>query len=173
MPCCASPPCEKTSGFSRRGSVSPSTSGRGEFFGHLWQAACEDQRFCGMLDEFETPNKAALLRRKGHRTCPAHPQPVKPACSETTRCLPISTCAGNIAFGLRRSRMPPAAIDTRVAEMVRWSSSMALRGAKPDQLSRGQKATRGVARSLGAGRSLAARRAARRARTRSGAKAPR
>src|SRR5207302_2604459 len=62
--------------------------------------------------------------------------------------LPHLTVRDNIAFGLRRARMPRSEIDTRVAEMIALLKLEGLENRKPDQLSGGQRQRVALARSL-------------------------
>ena len=62
--------------------------------------------------------------------------------------FPHLSVRDNIAFGLRRARMPRAEISARVAEMVALVKLEGLEKRKPDQLSGGQRQRVALARSL-------------------------
>jgi putrescine transport system ATP-binding protein len=62
--------------------------------------------------------------------------------------FPHLDVAGNIAFGLKRARLPQGEIDTRVAEMLALTQLEGLAKRRPDQLSGGQRQRVALARSL-------------------------
>jgi putrescine transport system ATP-binding protein len=62
--------------------------------------------------------------------------------------FPHLDVAGNIAFGLKRARLPQSEIDARVAEMLALTQLEGLERRRPDQLSGGQRQRVALARSL-------------------------
>jgi putrescine transport system ATP-binding protein len=120
----------------------------GEFFALLGPSGCGKTTLLRMLAGFETPNEGRiLLDGKDIARVPPHQRPVN-MMFQNYALFPHLDVRDNIAFGLRRSRMPPAEIDTRVAEMVALVKLDGLEKRRPDQLSGGQRQRVALARSL-------------------------
>jgi putrescine transport system ATP-binding protein len=121
---------------------------RGEFFALLGPSGCGKTTLLRMLAGFETPDEGAILLDGNDiaRVLP-HQRPVN-MMFQNYALFPHLSVRDNIAFGLRRARMPRAEIATRVAEMVALVRLEGLEKRKPDQLSGGQRQRVALARSL-------------------------
>jgi putrescine transport system ATP-binding protein len=120
----------------------------GEFFALLGPSGCGKTTLLRMLAGFETPDQGRiLLDGRDIARIPPHARPVN-MMFQNYALFPHLSVRDNIAFGLERARMPRAAIDTRVAEMVALVKLDGLEKRKPDQLSGGQKQRVALARSL-------------------------
>jgi putrescine transport system ATP-binding protein len=121
---------------------------RGEFFALLGPSGCGKTTLLRMLAGFETPDQGAILLDGNDiaRVLP-HQRPVN-MMFQNYALFPHLSVRDNIAFGLRRARMPRAEIATRVAEMVALVRLEGLEKRKPDQLSGGQRQRVALARSL-------------------------
>jgi putrescine transport system ATP-binding protein len=120
----------------------------GEFFGLLGPSGCGKTTLLRMLAGFETPDEGRiLLDGKDIARVPPHQRPVN-MMFQNYALFPHLDVRDNIAFGLKRARMPRAEIDTRVAEMVALVKLDGLEKRKPDQLSGGQRQRVALARSL-------------------------
>ena len=120
----------------------------GEFFALLGPSGCGKTTLLRMLAGFETPDEGRiLLDGKDIAQVPPHQRPVN-MMFQNYALFPHLTVRDNIAFGLKRTTLPPVAIDTRVAEMVALVKLEGLEKRKPDQLSGGQKQRVALARSL-------------------------
>src|SRR5450756_2314116 len=92
--------------------------GAGEFFALLGPSGCGKTTLLRMLAGFETPDQGRiLLDGKDIAQVPPHRRPVN-MMFQNYALFPHLTVRENIAFGLMRTTLPPAAIDSRVAEMV-------------------------------------------------------
>ena len=122
--------------------------GAGEFFALLGPSGCGKTTLLRMLAGFETPDEGRILLG-GRDIAPVlpHERPVN-MMFQNYALFPHLSVQDNIAFGLKRARMPRAAIDTRVAEMVALVKLDGMEKRKPDQLSGGQKQRVALARSL-------------------------
>src|SRR5438094_5919972 len=120
----------------------------GEFFALLGPSGCGKTTLLRMLAGFETPDEGRILL-DGRDIAPVlpHERPVN-MMFQNYALFPHLNVRDNVAFGLKRARMPRAAIDTRVAEMVALVKLEGLEQRKPDQLSGGQKQRVALARSL-------------------------
>jgi putrescine transport system ATP-binding protein len=120
----------------------------GEFFALLGPSGCGKTTLLRMLAGFEMPDEGRILL-DGRDIAPVlpHQRPVN-MMFQNYALFPHLTVRDNIAFGLRRARMPRSEIDTRVAEMIALLKLDGLENRKPDQLSGGQKQRVALARSL-------------------------
>ena len=120
----------------------------GEFFALLGPSGCGKTTLLRMLAGFETPDEGRILLDGTDivQVLP-HQRPIN-MMFQNYALFPHLDVRDNIAFGLKRARMPRAEIDTRVAEMVALAKLEGLEKRKPDQLSGGQKQRVALARSL-------------------------
>src|ERR1700722_7414404 len=111
----------------------------GEFFALLGPSGCGKTTLLRMLAGFETPDQGRILLsgRDIAQVLP-HQRPVN-MMFQNYALFPHLTVRDNIAFGLRRAKMPRADIAARVAELVALVKLEGLEKRKPDQLSGGQK----------------------------------
>jgi putrescine transport system ATP-binding protein len=120
----------------------------GEFFALLGPSGCGKTTLLRMLAGFETPDAGRiLLNGKDIAHVLPHQRPVN-MMFQNYALFPHLNVRDNIAFGLKRARMPRPQIDARVAEMVALVKLEGLEKRKPDQLSGGQKQRVALARSL-------------------------
>jgi putrescine transport system ATP-binding protein len=120
----------------------------GEFFALLGPSGCGKTTLLRMLAGFETPDAGKILLngRDIARVLP-HQRPVN-MMFQNYALFPHLSVRDNIAFGLKRLKMPRPQIDARVAEMVALVKLEGLETRKPHQLSGGQKQRVALARSL-------------------------
>src|ERR1700676_2006221 len=120
----------------------------GEFFALLGPSGCGKTTLLRILAGFATRDEGPiLLDGKDIAKVPPHQRPVN-MMFQNYALFPHLDVRANIAFGLRRARMPTAEINTRVAEMVALVKLDGLERRKPDQLSGGQRQRVALARSL-------------------------
>src|ERR1700689_4351855 len=123
----------------------------GEFFALLGPSGCGKTTLLRMLAGFETPDEGRiLLEGNDIAQVMPHQRPVN-MMFQNYALFPHLTVRDNIAFGLKRARMPGAEIDIRVAEMMALVKLEGLEKRRPDQLSGGQKQRGALARALVAG----------------------
>src|ERR1700731_2320365 len=90
----------------------------GEFFALLGPSGCGKTTLLRMLAGFETPDSGRiLLDGKDIAQVPPHQHPVN-MMFQNYALFPHLNVRDNVAFGLKRSRLPSADIDARVAEMI-------------------------------------------------------
>ena len=120
----------------------------GEFFALLGPSGCGKTTLLRMLAGFEAPDEGRiLLNGKDIAQVPPHQRPVN-MMFQNYALFPHLDVRDNIAFGLKRARLPPSEIDARVTEMVALVKLEGLEKRKPDQLSGGQRQRVALARSL-------------------------
>jgi putrescine transport system ATP-binding protein len=120
----------------------------GEFFALLGPSGCGKTTLLRMLAGFETPDEGRILLDGDDiaQVLP-HQRPVN-MMFQNYALFPHLNVRDNIAFGLKRARMPRPEIAARVAEMVALVRLEGLEKRRPDQLSGGQKQRVALARSL-------------------------
>jgi putrescine transport system ATP-binding protein len=120
----------------------------GEFFALLGPSGCGKTTLLRMLAGFETPDEGRILLDGNDiaQVLP-HQRPVN-MMFQNYALFPHLTVRDNIAFGLKRARLPRSEIKARVAEMVALVRLEGLEKRRPDQLSGGQKQRVALARSL-------------------------
>lgn len=119
-----------------------------EFFALLGPSGCGKTTMMRMLAGFETPTEGTILL-DGQDIAPIPPN--KRATNmmfQSYALFPHLSVWENIAFGLRRDRMPKAAIDARVDEMLKLTRLEQFAQRKPHQISGGQRQRVALARSL-------------------------
>jgi putrescine transport system ATP-binding protein len=122
--------------------------GAGEFFALLGPSGCGKTTLLRLLAGFETPDQGRiLLGGEDIAKMLPHQRPVN-MMFQNYALFPHLNVRDNIAFGLRRARLPRAEIRNRVAEMVALVKLEGLEKRKPDQLSGGQRQRVALARSL-------------------------
>jgi putrescine transport system ATP-binding protein len=120
----------------------------GEFFALLGPSGCGKTTLLRMLAGFETPDEGRiLLDGKDIARVLPHQRPVN-MMFQNYALFPHLDVRDNIAFGLKRARLPRPELDSRVAEMIALVKLEGLEKRKPDQLSGGQKQRVALARSL-------------------------
>ncbi len=119
-----------------------------EFFALLGPSGCGKTTMMRMLAGFETPTEGHILL-SGQDIDPIPPN--KRAVNmmfQSYALFPHLSIWENIAFGLRRDRMPKAELEARVEEMLRLTRLEQFARRKPHQISGGQRQRVALARSL-------------------------
>jgi len=120
----------------------------GEFFALLGPSGCGKTTLLRMLAGFETPDEGRiLLEGRDIAQVLPHQRPVN-MMFQKYALFPHLSVRDNIAFGLKRARLPRSEIGTRVAELIALVKLDGMEKRKPDQLSGGQKQRVALARSL-------------------------
>src|SRR3979490_2679929 len=106
----------------------------GEFFALLGPSGCGKTTLLRMLAGFETPDEGRILLdgRDIAHVLP-HQRPVN-MMFQNYALFPHLSVRDNIAFGLKRARMPRSEIDTRVAELIALVKLDGMEKRKPAQL---------------------------------------
>ncbi len=119
-----------------------------EFFALLGPSGCGKTTLMRMLGGFETPTEGTILLN-GQDIAPIPPN--KRAVNmmfQSYALFPHLNIWENIAFGLKRDKMPKDQIDARVAEMLKLTRLEKFAKRKPHQCSGGQRQRVALARSL-------------------------
>jgi putrescine transport system ATP-binding protein len=120
----------------------------GEFFALLGPSGCGKTTLLRMLAGFETLDEGRiLLSGQDIAQVLPHERPVN-MMFQNYALFPHLSVRDNIAFGLRRAKMPRVEIAKRVEEMVALVKLEGMEKRKPDQLSGGQRQRVALARSL-------------------------
>ncbi|MEM0906791.1 MAG: ABC transporter ATP-binding protein [Pseudomonadota bacterium] len=119
-----------------------------EFFALLGPSGCGKTTLMRLLAGFETPSSGDVkLAGQSLVGVPPHERPIN-MMFQSYALFPHLSVWDNIAFGLRRDRLPKGEIAARVDEMLALVQLTAQAKRKPDQLSGGQRQRVALARSL-------------------------
>ncbi len=119
-----------------------------EFFALLGPSGCGKTTMMRMLAGFDTPSEGQI-ELAGQNIVPVPPN--KRAVNmmfQSYALFPHLSVWENIAFGLRRAKMPKADIEARVDEMLKLTRLERFARRKPHQISGGQRQRVALARSL-------------------------
>ncbi|HEX9707808.1 MAG TPA: ABC transporter ATP-binding protein [Steroidobacteraceae bacterium] len=121
---------------------------RGELFAILGSSGCGKTTLLRMLAGFEQPTSGRILIDGVDMTeVPPYERPVN-LMFQSYALFPHMTVEQNVAYGLKKERVPAAAIRERVAEMLALVKLTPLAARKPDKLSGGEKQRVALARAL-------------------------
>jgi putrescine transport system ATP-binding protein len=121
---------------------------RGEIFALLGSSGCGKSTLLRMLAGFELPTAGRIvLAGQDLAGQPPYARPVN-MMFQSYALFPHLTVWENIAFGLKRDRLPKGEIAQRVEEMLRLTQLGKFAQRKPHQLSGGQQQRVALARSL-------------------------
>jgi putrescine transport system ATP-binding protein len=121
---------------------------KGELFAILGSSGCGKTTLLRMLAGFEDPTEGRILIDGADMTdVPPYERPVN-LMFQSYALFPHMTVEQNVAYGLRKERVPAPQIRERVAEMLALVKLGPLAGRKPDKLSGGEKQRVALARAL-------------------------
>ncbi|MEM1376251.1 MAG: ABC transporter ATP-binding protein [Pseudomonadota bacterium] len=119
-----------------------------EFFSLLGPSGCGKTTLLRMLAGFEEPTEGRiLLDGQDLAGVPPHKRPVN-MMFQSYALFPHMSVRENIAFGLRRDKMPEADITERVGQMLKLTKLEDFAHRKPHQLSGGQRQRVALARAV-------------------------
>ncbi|QFT94909.1 Spermidine/putrescine import ATP-binding protein PotA [Roseovarius sp. THAF9] len=125
-----------------------------EFFALLGPSGCGKTTMMRMLAGFETPTEGTILLG-GRDIAPIPPNKREVNMMFQSYALfPHLSVSDNIAFGLKRDKLPADKIAARVDEMLKLTRLEKFAGRKPHQISGGQRQRVALARSLAKGPKL-------------------
>ncbi len=121
---------------------------KGEVFALLGSSGCGKTTLLRMLAGFETPTSGKIsLDGRDLVDLPPYARPMN-MMFQSYALFPHLTVFDNIAFGLRRDRLPKGEVEARVAAMLKLVQLGPYAKRKPHQLSGGQQQRVALARSL-------------------------
>jgi putrescine transport system ATP-binding protein len=121
---------------------------QGELFTILGGSGCGKSTLLRMLAGFEASSAGQIIiDGVDISDLPAYDRPVN-MMFQSYAVFPHMTAAQNIAYGLKKDRLPSAEIDSRVSEMLELVQLQDLASRKPKQLSGGQCQRVALARAL-------------------------
>jgi spermidine/putrescine transport system ATP-binding protein len=121
---------------------------RGEFFSLLGPSGCGKTTTLRMIGGFEDPNAGTVyLAGRDVTDLPPYRRDVNTV-FQSYALFPHLSVADNVAFGLRRKKVPRADVGSRVKEVLRLVDLRGFESRKPGQLSGGQQQRVALARAL-------------------------
>src|SRR5687767_11068438 len=121
---------------------------KGELFAILGGSGCGKTTLLRMLAGFEQPTSGRILIDGADMTdVPPYERPVN-LMFQSYALFPHMTVEQNVAYGLKKERVPEPQVRERVAEMLSLVKLGPLAGRKPDKLSGGEKQRVALARAL-------------------------
>ncbi|KEA63156.1 Putrescine transport ATP-binding protein PotG [Marinobacterium lacunae] len=124
------------------------TINRGEIFALLGGSGSGKSTLLRMLAGFEKPSEGRIyLDGQDITDLPPYERPIN-MMFQSYALFPHMTVAQNIAFGLKRDKLPKAEVEARVKEMLTLVHMEKFAKRKPHQLSGGQRQRVALARSL-------------------------
>ncbi len=121
---------------------------RGELFSILGGSGCGKTTLLRMLAGFEAPSSGSIeIDGVDVTEIPPYERPVN-MMFQSYAVFPHMTVEKNIAYGLKKEKMPASQIKSRVAEMLHLVQLEEFANRKPDQLSGGQRQRVALARAL-------------------------
>lgn len=119
-----------------------------EFFSLLGPSGCGKTTLLRMLAGFEQPTSGRiLLDGQDLAGVPPHKRPVN-MMFQSYALFPHMSVSDNIAFGLRRDKMPESGVEERVRAMLKLTKLEEFAHRKPHQLSGGQRQRVALARAV-------------------------
>jgi len=121
---------------------------RGEFFALLGPSGCGKTTLLRMIAGFETPDSGTIaIDGEAMNTVPPHRRPTNMV-FQSYAIFPHLNVFDNIAYGLRKLKLPKEALRARVDTMLTTVRLEGLGGRAADQLSGGQRQRVALARAL-------------------------
>ena len=121
---------------------------QGEIFALLGSSGCGKSTLLRMLAGFETPSAGRIsLAGRDLADVPPYERPIN-MMFQSYALFPHLTVWDNVAFGLRREKLPRAEVAAKVGQMLELVQLGAFARRKPHQLSGGQQQRVALARSL-------------------------
>ena len=121
---------------------------RGEFFALLGPSGCGKTTLLRMIAGFETPDSGTIaIDGEAMNKVPAHQRPTNMV-FQSYAIFPHLNVFDNIAYGLRKLKLPKEALHARVKAMLATVRLEGLGGRAADQLSGGQRQRVALARAL-------------------------
>jgi spermidine/putrescine ABC transporter ATP-binding subunit len=121
---------------------------RGEFFALLGPSGCGKTTLLRMIAGFETPDSGTItIDSEAMNTVPPHQRPTNMV-FQSYAIFPHLNVFDNIAYGLRKLKLPKDALRARIDAMLATVRLEGLGGRAADQLSGGQRQRVALARAL-------------------------
>ncbi len=121
---------------------------KGEFFSLLGPSGCGKTTLLRMLAGFETPTSGEIfIDGQPMSAVPPHHRPVNMV-FQSYAIFPHLNVAANIAYGMRKAKLPKAELDAKVEEMLEIINLPGYGGRRAHELSGGERQRIALARAL-------------------------